>query len=118
MFQRTPALARACLGGFISVVAIAATAYSQQSPQGGQPVFRSSIEVTSLDVGVVDKDGKPISDLAPADFVIQIDGAPRRVVSAEWVSLAAPAKPAAAPPPPGFSSNENATGGRLILIVI
>jgi VWFA-related protein len=38
-------------------------------------------------------------------------------VSADWVSLVTPARPAA-PPPEGFSSNENSTGGRLILIVI
>ena len=87
-----------------------------QQPQ--TPGFRSSVEVTSLDVGVVDRDGKPITDLTPQDFVVRVDGAPRRVVSAEWVSLVTPPKPDAPPPPPGYSTNENATGGRLILIVI
>ena len=49
---------------------------------------------------------------------MRISGAPRRVVSAEWVPLATPARPDLPPPPPGFSSNENSSGGRLILIVV
>ena len=104
-----------CLGGVFCVLAAAALT-AQQPPQ--TPVFRSSIEVTSVDVGVVDRDGKPITGLTASDFTVQIDGAPRRVLSAEWVSLVTPAKPDAPPPPPGYSTNENATGGRLILIVI
>jgi VWFA-related protein len=106
---------RSCLRvGLWSIAVVGLGAQSQ--PQ--TPVFRSSIEVTTVDVGVVDRDGKPIVDLAPSDFSVQVDGAPRRVVTAEWVSLVTPAKPDAPPPPPGYSTNENATGGRLILIVI
>jgi VWFA-related protein len=88
--------------------------HAQQPPT---PVFRSSVEVTSIDVGAVDDRGRPVMGLGPADFTVQIDGVTRRVVSADWVSLVTPARPAA-PPPEGFSSNENSTGGRLILIVI
>ena len=40
-----------------------------------------------LTSGVVDDRGKPITNLTPADFVVRIDGTPRRVVSAEWVAL-------------------------------
>jgi VWFA-related protein len=87
-----------------------------QQPQ--TPVFRSSVEVTSIDVGVVDNRGRPVTDLRPEEFIVQIDGAARRVVSAEWISLVTPPKPDAPPPPPGYSTNENSTGGRLILLVI
>jgi VWFA-related protein len=97
------------------IVLAAMTVHAQQ-PQ--TPVFRSSVEVTSIDVGVVDDRGRPVMGLGPADFTVQIDGAMRRVVSADWVSLVTPARPAAPLPPEGFSSNENSTGGRLILIVI
>jgi VWFA-related protein len=90
------------------------TVHAQQ-PQ--TPVFRSSVEVTSLDVGAVDDHGRPVTGLGPADFTVQIDGATRRVVSADWVSLVTPSRPAA-PLPEGFTSNEHSTGGRLILIVI
>src|SRR5262245_54724388 len=89
-----------------------------QPPQQTTPVFRSSVEVTSIDVGVVDKDGKPITTLQPGDFTVQVDGKPRKVISAEWMSLVTPAQPDAPLPPPGYSTNESATGGRLILIVV
>ena len=87
-----------------------------QDPQ--TPVFRSSVEVTTVDVGIVDRDGKPIADLKPGDFTVQIDGQPRRVMTAQWISLVTPPKPEGPPPPPGYSTNEGLTGGRLILIVV
>src|SRR5207249_570537 len=92
----------------------------QKQPQPQQPPrFQSSVEVTPVDVSVVDDHGQPIRDLAPADFTVRIDGNPRRVVSAEWISLVT--APSAAPPrpvPEGYSSNENATGGRLIILAV
>ncbi|MBI3399983.1 MAG: VWA domain-containing protein [Acidobacteria bacterium] len=89
-----------------------------QAPQQ-PPRFTSSVEVTSLDVAVVDDRGKPVADLKPADFNVRIDGNPRKVVSAEWISLVTPesASPAT-PPPDGFSSNASSTGGRLIVLAI
>jgi len=92
----------------------------QPSPQQVPPAFKSSVEVTSLDVTVVDGNGKPIPSLAPEDFVVRIDNNVRRVVTAEWVRLASGddrAAPAVAPPE-GYSTNENSIGGRLIVIAI
>ncbi len=84
------------------------------------PRFRSSVEVTSIDVAVVDSQGKPLMGLTPTDITVRVDNKPRTVVSAEWVPLAAePANPKVATRvPEGYSSNENATGGRLIALVI
>jgi hypothetical protein len=91
---------------------------SQQQPPA-KPSFQSSVEVTSLDVTVVDDKGKPISTLTPADFVVRIDGNPRRVITAEWVSLVAESGAAAPLPPDGYSTNESAaSGGRLIVIAV
>jgi VWFA-related protein len=103
----------------ISVVSgVSRTAAAGQAPPQ-PPRFQSSVEVTSMDVTVVDERGQPITTLTPADFNVRIDGNPRRVVSAEWVSLvAAPAAPSSPPPPEGFTSNENVTGGRLIVIAV
>jgi VWFA-related protein len=100
-----------------AVLAAHSAAAQQQEP----PRFRSSIDVTSVDVTVVDGRGEPVTGLAPGDFTVKIDGEPRRVVSAEWVPLATEAQaPDKIPPPPpeGYSSNANATGGRLIVMVI
>lgn len=91
----------------------------QQAPVPVPPSFKSSVEVTSLDVTVVNDRGKPVADLAPADFVVRIDGSPRKVVTAEWVPLATPTSgKEAAPPPEGYSTNDSSTGGRLIVIAI
>ena len=89
---------------------------AQQPPQ--RPSFQSSVEVTSLDVTVVDDKGKPLTSLTPADFVVKIDGNARRVVTAEWVPLIAEAGAAAPAAPDGYSTNESATGGRLIVIAV
>jgi VWFA-related protein len=98
-------------------LATAAGRAQQQPPP--KPSFQASVEVTSLDVSVVDDKGKPISTLTPADFVVRIDGNPRRVVTAEWIPLAGePGADTVAPPPDGYSTNESSTAGRLIVMGI
>jgi len=82
------------------------------------PRFRSGIEVTSIDVTVVDGRGTPVPNLTPDDFEVQVDGDPRRVLSADWVPLVTEVGPPPPPPPDGYSTNESTSGGRLILIVI
>jgi len=62
-------------------------AHAQDPPQ-----FRSGVEVTSVDVTVVDGNGRPIADLEPGDFTVRVDGVPRRIVSAEWINLGAGAR--------------------------
>jgi len=95
------------------------TVNAQQAPQE-PPRFRSSVEVTSLDVSVVDSTGKPIANLAPDDFVVRIDGNARRVMTAEWVALqpSGAAPPPVPVPPDGFSTNEGSTAGRLIVLAV
>jgi VWFA-related protein len=104
----------------LSVVSGFSRTVSAQQPPPQPPRFQSSVEVTSIDVTVVDDRGKPITDLKPADFVVRVDGNQRRVVTAEWVSMVAPSTPPAetAHLPEGFSSNEGSTGGRLIVIAV
>ena len=68
---------------------------------------------------VVDDHGVPIKTLKPEDFSVRIDGNVRKVITAEWVPLAKP--PSDMPPPTmpdGFSTNENSTTGRLIVIAV
>ena len=96
---------------------LAASTLAAQAPTQ-TPVFKAGVELTSVDVGVVDAQGRPVADLGPEDFVVQIDGRARRVVSAEWISLVTPARPDAPPLPSGYSTNEHSTGGRLIMLVI
>src|SRR5207244_2405678 len=41
---------------------------------GGQqpPRFQSSVDVTSVDVSVVDDNGRPVQNLAPSDFAVRV----------------------------------------------
>src|SRR5579864_5890968 len=86
--------------------------------QNQPPRFTTGIEVTSLDVSVVDDHGKPITDLKPTDFNVRIDGAQRKVTTAEWVPLVKTTEAPAIKPPDGYSTNENAFGGRLVIIAV
>jgi VWFA-related protein len=97
------------------------------APQAAQaPTFKSGVELISIDVSVVDKNGTPIKALKADQFDVEIDGRPRRVVSADYVEHAPQAAvPAAAPNEPlrpAFSSNQAASlptmAGRLIFIVV
>jgi VWFA-related protein len=96
------------------LVGMAVVAAQQQE----LPRFRSSVELTEMDVGVYDESGHPVQNLKPEDFVVRIDGSARRVVNATWIPLQAPPGPAAKPAPEGYTANDNATGGRLIVLVV
>ncbi|HEY7499827.1 MAG TPA: VWA domain-containing protein [Vicinamibacterales bacterium] len=108
--------------GFAAAIAIRADAAARdQDPQPAQPpsTFRSAVDLVAVDVNVMG-DGKPVTGLRATDFILTVDGAPRRISSAEYVSAASAPKPAAADAPTGlptFSANTVA-GGRLILFVV
>lgn len=89
-----------------------------RAQQPEQPVFRSSVELTSIDLSVLDDKGRPVRDLKPEDFSVRVDGSQRRVMTAEWVGLETRESAPPPPAPSGYSWNENATGGRLILLVV
>jgi VWFA-related protein len=99
---------------FVLVLSVCMPAQAQNRPQ-----FRSGVEVTSIDVTVVDNRGRSIPDLKPGHFLVRVDGVPRRVISADWISRSSntSGRSTVPPSPKGSSSNE-ASGGRLILIVI
>jgi VWFA-related protein len=115
--HRSPRVLRVLrLTSWATVACCLSGAAGQQPPK---PSFQSSVDVTSLDVTVVDDKGKPVANLTPADFNVRIDGNARRVVTAEWVPLSAPPSDVNVPPPPdGYSTNESTTGGRLIVMAI
>ena len=82
-----------------------------------QPVFRSGVELVTVDVTVVDDVGNPIENLSAESFDVRVDGEPRRVVSADYVRYRSAS---GVVPLSGveFSSNENIDPGRLILIAV
>ncbi|HEV7500634.1 MAG TPA: hypothetical protein VGQ33_11550, partial [Vicinamibacteria bacterium] len=91
------------------------------SEPGRRPVFSSDVDVVAVDVNVVDKQGRPVRGLAVEDFAITVDGASRRVISADFVSQAMEDEAAPAPPPAPdrvVSTNEGVRRGRIIVIVV
>src|SRR5262245_47782674 len=92
---------------------VSAQSSPPQNPPA-RPTFRSEIEVTTLDVTVVDTSGRPLTGLGPGDFTVRVDGVVRKVARAEWVALSRPsATTPRAPQPENYSTNEGSTGGRL-----
>src|SRR6478735_8285783 len=73
----------------VLVVVLASTVAAQSfdAAQGGQPqtpVFRSSVEALIVEASVLDRDGKPVTDLSASDFTVTLDGKPRRVRDARF----------------------------------
>jgi VWFA-related protein len=102
----------------VAFVTLTTQGAAQQGRQSTPPVFRSAVELTPIDLSVVDDRGRAVTDLKPDEFTVRVDGSQRRVVSAEWIGLETAEQPPAPPAPDGYTGNENATGGRLILLVI
>ena len=92
-----------------------ASAHAQQLP-----IFRAGVELLEVDVSVVDDDGQPIADLAGSEFVVSIDGDPRRIASAQFVNLrpADSREPGPDAPDILYSSNTSGARGRLIVLAV
>ncbi|MFO7693004.1 MAG: VWA domain-containing protein [Vicinamibacterales bacterium] len=119
MKRRTAA--RACLpivvfGGLAALSAQQPAVPPQQAP----PVFKAAVDLVAVDVSVIDGGGRPVRGLDAADFQVTVDGQVRRITSVQFVSQSIEAAAPRLPEPdlPRFSSNEGATGGRLVMIVV
>src|SRR5687767_10453254 len=89
-----------------TIAAALLVAVAQQPPQLPKPTFETGVAIIQVDVHVVDKNGKPIADLRPDEFEVDISGKKRKISTVQFVSYAAPvpaadrAKPAAEADPP------------------
>src|SRR5688500_14301056 len=98
------------------------------NPQTQKPVFRAGVELLTVDATVVDREGRQVTDLKPTDFVVEVDGDARPVISAEYVRLVddtpipvgapRPGPPKPSPDEAFFSTNTRTLNpGRLILLL-
>ncbi|MGE5834525.1 MAG: VWA domain-containing protein [Acidobacteriota bacterium] len=71
----------------LALAAILASAFQRQT-------FNTGVDLVAVDVTVVDKDGRPVEDLAITDFEVLISGRSRKVVTIDRL------KYGATPPPP------------------
>ncbi len=83
------------------------------------PVFRASVDLVTVDVAVVRANGAPDPNLRPDDFIVRVDGKPRRVVSAQFVRQASSTGEARRGAPRAhFTSNEDTQVGRYVVIAV
>lgn len=80
------------------------------------PTFRAGVDLVPVDVTVLDRQGRPVSDLTAAEFSLTVDGQPRTVVSASYIATRR--MDDAAPDRQTFSTNAGQRPGRLIALVI
>ena len=94
----------------VALVGAPASAQDPQQPPR-TPTFRSSVDLVPVDVSVLDKNGRPVDDLTASDFTLEVDGKPRRIASAQFISVSR-AVESAPPKPVEYDSNSGASGGR------
>lgn len=75
----------------------------QTAPTPAPPVFVSGAELVTVDVVVVDADGRPVSGLGQGDFSVLEDGQPREIATFEEVRV---------PEPPGAAAATSASPAR------
>ena len=68
---------------------LAASAQETQQPPPQRPTFRGGVDLVTVDVNAVDKDGQPVRGLTPADFVVEIGGKRRNVVRDDFIDFSA-----------------------------
>ncbi len=96
-------------------------AQDQATPAEQAPTFRAGVDVTTIDVAVVDGRGQPVEDLRAPEFSVRIDGEVRRVVSAQLVKMdveTARAQAAADKTETFFTTNLTPPNGRQIVIAV
>jgi VWFA-related protein len=101
----------------VCVPAIGALGHLSAQQQPPPVQFEAKTELVLVDVSVTDRDSRPVTDLTAADFDLEVNGNPRVIASAQYISTVsdAPAATAATDAP---SSNDAPTSGRLMLFVV
>jgi VWFA-related protein len=97
----------------VVLAAVAGAAVSAQQP--GQPVFRSGVELVTIDVVATGRDGRPVHDLKASDFELLEDGKPQEIRAFQFINFST--APADAPPPPGVVTNDVEPGGIFALVL-
>jgi VWFA-related protein len=79
MIPRRAALCSHALIVGATALAMAATSSGQTPPRDQPPAYKSGVTIVPVDVRVVDKDGRPITDLKQEDFRILENGVPQTI---------------------------------------
>lgn len=82
---------------------------------GGQPTFRSGVELVTIDVVATDRSGAPVHNLKAADFELFEDGKSQPIRTFQFID--ASMAPAESILPPGIVSNDVEPGGIFALVL-
>ena len=110
----------------LPVTPLAAQAPAQSQDQAPPPTFRTGVEVITVDVGAIDRNGRPVTDLHAPEFTVKIDGQVRRVVTADMVKYRYTPDDGRQRPRPArqesfetlFTTNITQPEGRMIMIAV
>ena len=83
---------------FASVALVACASSSAMHARQQTPTFRSGVSLVTIDVTVLDKDGKPVPGLTADDIEIKLSGKPQPIRALAFVQASAPGP--ATPPAP------------------
>src|SRR5947209_17041102 len=113
MTANVPAICLCVLAGF-SAIALRV----QQTP--APPVFKTAVDLLTAEASVFDKDGRPVSDLQPSDFIARVDGQSRAVVVARFFGSHRDASATANSPLSSsrFVSNADAKSSRVVVLAL
>ena len=78
-------------------------------------MFRSGVELVTIDVVATTRDGNPIHNLKAADFELYEDDVQQEIRTFEFINFSSP--PPAPPLPPGLSTNEVEPGGIFTVVI-
>jgi VWFA-related protein len=113
---------RVALAAMALLGAVSTRPAAQTQSAEGQPIFRSGVDLITIDVVVVDGDGRQVRDLDAQDFTVEVDGKARSVFSAQFVEYSAATGAdgggRVSPRPPGDSSSREAPPGHQVVLAI
>jgi VWFA-related protein len=81
-------------------------------------VFRTAVDLVTVDAVVLGEDGRPLTGLRADDFLVEVDGRARPVVSSQFVASLRPGRDAAGGVTDDYTSNELGAVGRFIVIAV
>jgi hypothetical protein len=115
------------IGLAASVVAglVLVSAQTPATPQQTPPVFRAGTTLVPVDVRVIDKDGKPVTDLRASDFTVIEEGVRQEIrhfsthaFTAESPAPDARGTPAAAKPGAGAPVDDLTPQNRRVFLIV